>query len=238
MVYITGDTHRNFTAVKEWAKYHQGDELIILGDAGINYYGGLVDDLEKGGIDGDSGLNGMGIKLFCIHGNHENRPQNIPSYKDTEYRGGKVMYEEAYPNLLFAVDGEIYDFDGIKAIAIGGAYSVDKDIRILSGNKWWNDEQPSDEIKQRVESKLDSVNWSVDIVLSHTCPTDFEPRHLFIPGLDQKLIDKSTEKWLQTIKDRLEFKKWYFGHYHGDESGTIKGGRYQMLFSNIIPLID
>ena len=46
-------------------------------------------------------------------------------------------------------------------------------------------------------------------------PIDFEPVWCFLPGLDQSKVDKSTEKWLQTIHDRLEIREgWYAGHYH------------------------
>lgn len=54
--------------------------------------------------------------------------------------GGEVYYEPEYPNILFAKDGEIYDFDGKKAIAIGGAYSCDKEYRLLTGLPWFQDE--------------------------------------------------------------------------------------------------
>ncbi len=56
--------------------------------------------------------------------------------------------EDAYPSLLFAKDGEIYDFDGKKAIAIGGAYSVDKFYRQKKGYAWYDNEQPSPGIKK------------------------------------------------------------------------------------------
>jgi 3-oxoacid CoA-transferase subunit A len=36
----------------------------------------------------------------------------------------------------------------------------------------------------------------------------------FLPGLDQSLIDHSTEEWLDTIEDRLDYKAWYCGHWH------------------------
>lgn len=42
MVYITGDTHGNFLTIAEFCgeqKTTADDVLIILGDAGINYYG-------------------------------------------------------------------------------------------------------------------------------------------------------------------------------------------------------
>lgn len=51
-------------------------------------------------------------------------------YKLQEWNGGKVWVEEAYPNILFAKDGEIYDIAGMKTIVIGGAYSVDKFYRL------------------------------------------------------------------------------------------------------------
>ena len=53
-------------------------------------------------------------------------------YKLQEWNGGKVWVEEAYPNILFAKDGEIYDIAGMKTIVIGGAYSVDKFYLISS----------------------------------------------------------------------------------------------------------
>ena len=38
------------------------------------------------------------ITLFCIHGNHEERPFNIGSYKEVEWHGGKVYVEEEFDN--------------------------------------------------------------------------------------------------------------------------------------------
>lgn len=58
------------------------------------------------------------------------------------------------------------------------------------------------------------AKWNVDIVLSHTVPIEAEPVWAFIPGLDQSAVDKTTEKWLQKIYDRLDFTEWYAGHYH------------------------
>ena len=62
-------------------------------------------------------------------------------YKLQEWNGGKVWVEEAYPNILFAKDGEIYDIAGMKTIVIGGAYSVDKFYRLSKGYNWFEDEQ-------------------------------------------------------------------------------------------------
>lgn len=139
-----------------------------------------------------------------------------------------VYVEPEYPNILFAKDGEIYDLEGTRAVAIGGAYSVDKWFRLEHGWRWFEDEQPSEETKRRIEAKLDSVGWKVDVVLSHTCPKAWMPVDLFISGLDQSRVDNSTEEWLQKIEGRLDYRCWYFGHFHGSR----KGEKWQMMFED------
>ena len=213
-VFITGDTHGDFRRVEDFivkAETTKDDILIILGDVGINYYGGKRDRRLK------ENLKDLPLTLFCIKGNHENYAGNLKTYEIKEFLGGKVFIEEDYPNLIFAKDGEIYDFNGMKSIVIGGAYSVDKFYRLAMGYKWFEDEQPSSEVKEYVESQLEKLNWNIDLVLSHTAPLRYEPVEWFLPVIDQSTVDKSTEEWLDTIFERLTFKKWYCGHYHGSK---------------------
>ncbi len=210
MVYITGDTHRNFVHVKAFCERFEttkDDTLIILGDAGINYYGGAKDYWFK------VQLSYLPLTLLCIHGNHEQRPETL-GYAETEWQGGTVYTEPEFPSLLFAKDGEIYEIAGKRCIAIGGAYSVDKPHRIANDWGWWSDEQPSDEIKRRVEQRLETEGWKIDAVLSHTCPLKYEPREVFIAEFDQSGVDKSTEQWLDAIEDKLDYAAWHCGHYH------------------------
>lgn len=145
----------------------------------------------------------------CIHGNHEERPFMIDSYVEKEWNGGVVFYEEEFPNLLFAKDGEIYDLDGRSAIAIGGAYRVDKFQRLGSHSPWFPTEQPTDAIMDDVERALDKVGWRVDAVLSHTVPLKYEPTEEFLSTTDQSTVDKTSEEWLDTIEDRLDYERWY-----------------------------
>lgn len=211
MVYITGDTHGQFQRIELFCHVMQAtkaDTMIILGDAGFNYYGGSRDAKVK------KQANAFPIRFLCIHGNHEIRPQNIPSYKETTFCGGRVLYEPEYPDLLFAIDGEVYELDGNRCIVIGGAYSVDKFYRLAKGYAWWPDEQPSPEIKARVEEKLAAIGNEVDIVLTHTCPRKYEPVETFLDFIDQSTVDKSTEDWLDRIEGQISYKKWYCGHYH------------------------
>lgn len=211
MIYYTGDTHGAVSRIIRFCKAQkltERDTLVILGDVGVNY--------DRNGRDaqGKTALASLSPMVFCIHGNHECRPHHIPSYRLEDWNGGKVWREEAYPNLLFARDGDIYTLEGKSHLVLGGAYSVDKYYRLIRGYAWWPDEQPDDDAKQRAQAALDTCGWKVDTVLSHTCPYKYEPREAFLPMIDQSSVDDSTERWLDTIEDHLSYKRWYCGHWH------------------------
>ena len=53
--------------------------------------------------------------------------------------------------------------------------------------------------------------------MTHTAPLKYEPTEVFLKGIDQSEVDKSTEAWLDKIEDRLDYKKWYCGHYHTEK---------------------
>ena len=120
MIYITGDTHRDFKRLNNLVD-NEDDMLIVLGDAGINYF--LNDDDKKL----KENLNSFNIKLFCIRGNHEERPENIDTYKETIMFSGKVFIEDEYPNLVFGKDeySPKYNSDGYEIVR---DYCTQKDI--------------------------------------------------------------------------------------------------------------
>ena len=191
MIYITGDTHGSFERVENFCQRFNtknDDIMIILGDAGINFSGPRYDRLKK------RQLEELPITIFAIHGNHEQRPFTIESYKEQVWNGGMVYYEEEFPSILFAKDGEVYNLNGLKTIVMGGAYSIDKAYRLAYGYSWWED----------------------------------EPVEVFMSGVDQSKVDKSTENWLDKIEDRLSYKKWYCGHYHTEK----KIDNLEIMFEN------
>lgn len=209
MIYFTGDIHGSKKEIEQFCRRinpTDQDTIVLLGDVGANYSLDDRDWLLK------LTLNRMGPTFLCIHGNHEIRPANIPSYKTKEWNGGTVWYEEEFPNLLFAKDGEIFILEGIRYLVIGGAYSVDKYYRLMRGFGWWEDEQPSDEIKAYVEKQIAEKDF--DIILSHTCPFKYEPTEVFLPMIDQSTVDASTEHWLDQIEEAVSYKAWLCGHWH------------------------
>lgn len=212
MIYITGDKHADFRNVFYFC-YEKNtsldDVLIVLGDSGINYFANEKDNVLK-----DSLKEHYSITFFCIHGNHEERPEKIKTYKTKIFYDGIVYYEEDYPNILFAKDGEIYNFNNKKVLVIGGAYSVDKSYRLQRGYNWYESEQPNEKIKNKVRKVLNDRNNKIDIILSHTCPYKYLPKEMFLEGIDQSTVDNSTELFLDEIEKTTNYKKWFCGHYH------------------------
>lgn len=208
MIYITGDTHREFYRLHN-IEQNKDNILIILGDASINYYLNEEDEKLK------EHLNNYNIKLFCIQGNHEERPENISTYKEVDMFGGKVFIESDYPNLIFAKNGELYTIDNKKVLVIGGAYSVDKDYRLTYGHQWFKDEQLSQKEMNNILDKYKDKH--IDIILSHTCPLKYEPTEVFMKSIDQSKVDKTMEIFLDKVEENVNYDKWYCGHYHTEK---------------------
>lgn len=157
-------------------------------------------------------LSKYNFKFFCIHGNHEERPENIFSYHELEMFDGQVFFEDKYLNLIFAKNGELYNFNGKSVLVIGGAYSIDKDYRTSKGYPWFEKEQLSEVERKSILEKYTGKH--IDIILSHTCQFKYEPKESFKLSLPQELVDKSMEKFLDDVEEKLDYDKWHCGHYH------------------------
>lgn len=231
MIFVTGDIHGDINRIRALNSYcvsqktSVNDYMIILGDVGINYYGDFRDELRK------NTMSEAPVTFLCIHGNHENRPQNIGTYIKKEFCGGTVWYEKNHSNILFLQDGETYEIEGLKFLAIGGAYSVDKFYRISRNWTWFPDEQVSEKNREYILKRVSGKSF--DYVITHTCPLEWQPTELFLSQIDQKLVDSSMEEWLSQVKNNIEFKEWFFGHYHGDKRYEDDDGIRELFFKNI-----
>lgn len=233
-IFITGDKHGDFIDIPFFCKKFdttKEDILIILGDAGINYWISDLKPEDKTELllyeDGNGSkklkqdLCKLPITFFCIHGNHEARADTILGYTKSIFCGAPAYKQKEYDNIYFAIDGEIYTFNEKEYIVIGGAYSIDKEYRLgkqksgYPGYKWFADEQPSVAIKTCVEEKLKEKDWTIYGLLTHTCPKKYMPRDMFLTHFTFK-EDNSTEEWLENVEETVNYKIWYFGHFHTD----------------------
>ena len=78
----SGEVLRSIYGLQQRQGPEKEDVLIILGDAGVNYY------LTRSDYDLKQELNDLPITLFLIQGNHEERPEEIDTYEERPWRGG------------------------------------------------------------------------------------------------------------------------------------------------------
>lgn len=220
---ITGDTHGRVVSrigniSRNYPDYEPNETaIIILGDAGINFY------LNKSDKKNKAAINSLGYHIYCVRGNHEERPQKIPDMLVNYDKNvqGLVYLEKEYPLIKYFQDGGIYRIKNHSCLIIGGAYSVDKYWRLQraaaegsSFSGWFEDEQLTPE---EMENILERVKGEkVDFIFTHTCPSTYEPRDLFLSCVDQSTVDKSMEYWLNDVKNAVDWKIWCFGHFHAD----------------------
>lgn len=237
-IYIMGDIHGDYHPIKNIIDIVKTDidTIVLLGDAGLNYFFNYQD------INTKRKINKYGINIFIIRGNHEERPsicmENNPNKWHIEkYWNNLVYVENDFPFIKYALDlpakYEIPTAQGesIKTLVLPGAYSVDKYYRIANNWSWFPQEQCDEkEMGHGVALAKKSNTW--DLVLSHTCPIIYEPTDLFLSTIDQSTVDKTTERWLGHIEYNLDYKLWAFGHFHALRIYPEYQGKQMLMLFN------
>lgn len=232
-VWVCGDTHGNFDFLQEFcteSSTSKEEVLIVLGDAGILYYG----NTNSREIFVKKQIEACPITLFCVRGNHESRPEGRDEIIIQHIDGiicGDVYVDPQYPHILYAMDGGEYTINGKSTLVVGGAYSVDKYYRQMRNWFWAPDEMLTQEEMNRILNQVHGKHF--DYVLTHTCPFDWMPIDLFIPGIKQSTVRQDMEYFLNTLKEEIDFDRWYFGHYHNDRHSVCGDRRVTMLFNDI-----
>ena len=244
---LTGDCHGVFTRFYNLPKDEEIG-MIILGDAGFNFYLNKTDEQKKKEIC----ENYPHITFYCVRGNHECRPQDLPNIekKFDEHVHGVIYHEPKYPNIRYFLDYGLYEIDGFTCYVIGGAYSVDKWYRLERAmmtedannpkkSGWFSNEQLSREEMDRATEQLynfKDMGKYIDFMLTHTCPYSWEPRDMFLSMIDQSTVDNTMEKWMDMIKDDIRPYVWCFGHFHADrlECPRVEQYYHNMEELNII----
>ena len=243
MIYITGDTHADFSRFSNWrCPVQAGDMVIICGD-----FGGVWNDsaMQRYWLDW---LADKPYTIAFADGNHENFDM-LNAYPVDEWNGGKVHFVR--PNVIHLMRGQIYNIEGKTFFVMGGAKSHDISDGILDpadprfktkraalkkrnayfrvkGVSWWAEELPSADEYAEAERNLTAAGNKVDYIITHSAPSMVED----VIGRGTYAHDKLTD-WLEKVRETVEFKGWFFGHYHGE---TIVEDRMVLLYHSIMPL--
>lgn len=207
MVYITGDTHipmditklssKRFPDQKDLSK---DDFVIICGDFG----GVWNNDHEE--IYWRKWLGQKKFTTLFIDGNHENFSL-LNEFEIVDFANGKA--HKISKGIYHLMRGQIFEIDGKRIFTFGGASSHDKEYR-TKGKNWWEEELPSDQELETAISNLDANGWTVDYIITHCAPSSVQKR------ISSKYSQDIVTEFLEEIKNKATFDKWFFGHYHLD----------------------
>lgn len=226
MVFVTGDLHGHIDISKFSTRnipysdmISKNDYMIICGDFG------LVWDNSPRELYWRKWLSEKPWVTLFVQGNHENYPM-FDDFETIEYLGGKV--KKIADDVYCLLRGEIYTICGKTFFCMGGASSHDKEYRI-EGRSWWREELPSDIEYETAMSNLEKYNYSVDFIITH-CICDSVMKEINY-GYEH---DKLTNFLEHFVKERVNFRFWYFGHYHINKTFKEK---YVCLYNDIIQIL-
>lgn len=239
MIYVTGDCHQNFRKFNtkifpEQKEMTKEDYVIICGDFGGVWNKEVENKEEKHLLDW---LEEKPFTTLFVDGNHENFDR-LYSYPVELWHGGKV--HKIRPSVIHLMRGQIYEIDGKSFFTFGGASSHDIESGILDPEDpdfkekkkwldrewrsyrvnhitWWAQELPSEEEMQEGRANLAAHDNQVDFIVTHCCATSTQ---MLID--EQKLKPDIETDYLEEIKQMIQFKKWFFGHYHDNRNVSKK----------------
>lgn len=154
-------------------------------------------------------------KLYFCPGNHED-------WIDLEARATSVNPHsvELFKNVFYMPRCSTLDLpDGRRVLFIGGASSIDKSERTA-----WYDWFPQETVTLEDIDALPDT--SIDIVVSHACPTEFKEQlnedsddwRVRDSYWSQKFSDPSCHQ-LSKVLHKYNPRYWIFGHYHVSKRG-------------------
>lgn len=236
MIYLTGDVHGafdihkinpdEFTVGKTLTK---DDCVIICGDFGCIWDGGSSDRFWL------NWLETLPWTTVFIDGNHENFDV-LNQYPQEEWHGGKI--HRIRSNIVHLMRGEVYELEGKKWLAFGGAFSHDRSMRV-EGKSWWKAELPTLEECERARKNLADNDWKVDCILSH----DVYSSHPYagkyahtMNGYDPG--QQNIQEFLEEIRKKTEYSYWFCGHYHKDVLRIAEGKPCYTLYNYVTKLED
>ena len=233
VIYVTGDTHNSIDldsviSHSKNTRLNLDDKIIIAGDFGL-LWGHERNNREQNLID-------FWIarypEVLWIDGNHENfdRIKELP----TEERHGSDV-GVVHPGIYHLRRGRVYTIDGLKFFTFGGGYSIDK-LHRFEGISWWKEELPSFMESSNGLNVLEEHNNKVDYVITHTAPLSVFNAMCSLTNLRHKknMEDRSLMEYFDHVSDTVDFKKWFFGHYHVDL--VTHGGKYRCLYNDVVSI--
>lgn len=199
---VAGDWHGN----RRWGRHaiqragqEKVDVILHTGDFGYDFRPDFVKAL-------DEMLGSFGIELYFVDGNHENH-EWLARLSQNEDGTGRVS-----KHISHLPRGFRWEWDGLRFLAIGGAVSMDQNMR-TRGVSWWPEETVTlRDVEAAVEGGPVDVVIAHDAPFGHDIPTVAEQAHWFPEELLR--ASDSNRQMLRLVADAVQPLHWFHGHYH------------------------
>lgn len=202
---VIGDIHGSFSSMNTIINKKHPDVLIQAGDNAYFWDNKCI----KGIIKNNN------TKVYMIPGNHED-------WNMFEREIGRLGNDpiEVEPNVFYCPIGSTITINDKIIMFIGGAESIDKAARII-GIDWFKEEL----LTQKDIDFILNRNVKPDIIISHTCPVEFDISEL---GRDDKIGDP-TRYVLSILLEQFTPELWIFAHWHAFINGKYRNTRWICL---------
>ena len=227
--------------MEQGVDFHDITVAIVLGDFGLPWSSDC-EITEHGILTNDhtdryllNWYDQKPFKVLAVMGNHDNYDV-IEKLPEVEMFGAKVR--KVSDNVFYLKRGEVYTIEGKRFLVLGGAMSEDKAGRV-SHESWWVQEEWSEGEKEACLAKIVACGSQFDYVLSHTgsSPGIAETDDFFKNEKNMKeALKDSTVVFNNKIDEMIEYKKWFFGHWHTDWGYDNKESKYVALYHQGIVL--
>lgn len=146
-----------------------------------------------------------GLNLTWLDGNHENHTLLRSKYEVHPDLGWAKIREHVY----YASRGARWRWDDVSFLALGGAYSIDKNWR-KPGMSWWPEELITSE-----EAELAASGGYADVMLTHDCPLGVDVLGSHHDN-DFRLFPESqrNRQYLLDVVKKVRPQYLFHGHYH------------------------
>lgn len=231
-LFVTGDTHGEIDGKNRFRSssvfrqenpdLDRSDVVVVAGDFGFWWDRSPSDEYWR------KWLTQLPFTLAFVDGNHENVPLLLESSEEVEKWGDYT--NQLADNVFWLRRGRIYDLNGVRCFAFGGAMSRDKEGRKV-GISWWPEEQPTYGEFLVGETNLGTDDYRVDLVVSHTFPSWAAEELRKDANLRADTRD-GTEDMLQTFYEDVRFLAWFGGHFHRDK--LLSDGKTRAVYKSVV----
>lgn len=162
-VLVVGDVHGNTTFLMHafsLAEKAGITQIMQIGDLGYDWPGKNRGKQER---NIQKFVTRYEIPFDWLDGNHENH-ESIENKMAGKDRTKPIILDDNYPGVTYHPRGSTWEWDGVKFMAFGGAYSVDKNYRVAYQSWWPNEEASTLDIDRALTA------GQVDVMFTHDVP--------------------------------------------------------------------